>query len=309
MLVTIFSNLIPLYVLIGLGFIAGRYCDVNLHSVARILNFFFMPAVFTGAIMRLDIPAQYIALPMITSALSFTIVFFMLHIARRFWQDGTEYLLASASVNCNAMYFGLPIVAALFGAQGVSLYVLLNLGGAINNISLSYYLSARGRLPVREALQKLLKFPAIYGVIIGALLNLADIQMTDVVEKYWSYSVGSVTLLGMMMIGVAVSKLDGFEICFKQLSALFAMKYLIWPLGLCGAALLDYSVFHFFEPRIYALMALLSVMPMTANVVAYAAENDLYPQRAGTAVLVSSAFSAIMIPLAYLVISMMGWVS
>ncbi len=46
-------NIIPLYCLIGLGYIAGRWLDVNIHSIAQTLIFLIAPIVTFGAMTRL----------------------------------------------------------------------------------------------------------------------------------------------------------------------------------------------------------------------------------------------------------------
>ena len=302
------ENLIPLYLLIGAGYIAGRWLDVNLHSVTRIVMFILMPVTFFGAGVNADIRVEYLALPFITSICSFAIALSALKIGKKIWSNGLEYSLSSASVNANAVYFGLPLIIALFGEEGAALYLFMNLGGAINNVSLGYYISARGRFSVKDSLMKLAKFPTFYAIAIGLLLNVMDYEMPEVAEKYWRYSAGAMTILGMMMVGISVSKLKGLQIHWGHLTALFITKYIAWPAALGAFVLLDLYALHLFDNQIYAMMLLLSVMPLFANYVSYAAEHDLYPQQAGSAVLISSFFSVIIIPAMYYLLTYIGWV-
>ncbi len=303
----LFENLTPLYVLIGIGYIAGRYWDVNLHSISRLCIYVLAPAVLFGAAARLDLNPSYAALPVITSVSSLFITLSALSLLKRFWTDGTAYSVASASVNANAIYFGLPIVLALFGEAGAAIYLFMNLGGAINNASLSYYISARGRFSVKDSFIRLAKLPTLYAVFLGLALNFAGIELPDIVQKYWHYSAGALTILGMMMIGVSVSKLSKLQFYWPEIFALFAIKYIAWPVMLGLFIVLDIYWWKMFDHQIHSMMLILSVMPLFANYVAYAAENDLFPERAGSAVLLSSFFSVVSIPLAYFFIQYWGW--
>ena len=58
-------NIIPLYILIILGFIAGRYLDVNLHSIAIIAIYILAPVVNFGAMAKMEFTQEYILLPFI----------------------------------------------------------------------------------------------------------------------------------------------------------------------------------------------------------------------------------------------------
>lgn len=308
MISIIIVNIIPLYILIGIGYISGRYLDVNLHSIARTCLYILSPAVFFGAALNLNLSRDLILLPLTTSFSSFFITFSALYIAKKFWSDGTAYSIASASVNSNAVYFGLPIIVALFGAEGASIYLFMNLGGAINNSSLSYYISARGRFTAKESFIRLLKLPVLYAVFIGLALNLAGFTMPDIIDTYWHYSAGALTILGMMMIGISVSKLPKLQFYWPEIAGLFLVKYVAWPMMLGGMIVLDIYIFKIFDHDIHAMMAMLSVMPLFANYVAYASENNLFPERAGSAVCLSSFLSIVIIPLAYFLIEFLGWV-
>lgn len=304
----LFTNLLPLYILIWLGYVAGRYWEVNLHSIARLCLYLLVPAVLFGSAAQIDLNPAYIALPFITSASSFFITLSALFICKKFWNDGTAYSVASAAVNANAIYFGLPLVLVVFGEAGAAIYLFMNLGGAINNATLSYYISARGRYSVKDSFLRLMKLPTIYAVIAGLTINITGIELPNIVMKYWHYSAGALTILGMMMIGVSLAKIDRIRFYWSELFALFVIKYLAWPAMMTLFILLDIFVLHLFNTHIYALMIFLSVMPLFANYVAYAAENNLFPERAGSAVLLSSSFSALTIPAAYVILHSLGWI-
>ena len=290
----------------ALGFIAGRWLGVNLHSIARLLMYIIAPLVFLGAMIRLDFQPAYILLPVIAMALSYLITFGVYQCARLFWHDGMANLIGGASVNGNAIYFGLPVILALFGPAGVAVYLFMNLGPAINNFTLGYYLVARGKFSVRDSWIKLAKFPVIYAVVTGIGLNLSGVALGVVAEKYWNYASGSMVMLGMMMIGVGLSKIRAVEFNIFQMLAFLGMRFLIWPLGALSLVMLDRHVFGLFGSQIHQMALIFSVMPIFGNLVAYASEHKLYPERAAAAVLISTLFTLIAIPVMLATIERLG---
>ena len=302
----ILANMLPLYGLIVLGYIAGKFLNVRLHSVSRINIFILLPIVQFGAMMNLQFNASLILLPILTCMTSYAITLSAHKIAGLYWTDGTENLIAASGVNGNAIYFGLPIITALFGAEGLAIYLFMNLGGAINNLTLGNYMTARGRFTVQDSIRKVITFPAIYAVIIGLILNAIGVEMHEVAVRYWDSAKGAMVFLGMMMIGVGISQLDRLSFDIKELCAYTLVKSVAWPVVMCGAALLDHHVFGLFASDIHKMMMVFSAMPVMGSLVAYAAEYKLHPERAASAVLVSSVSAAALIPLMLILIERLG---
>lgn len=131
-------NLIPLYGLIVLGYISGRWLDVNLHSVARLNLYIFLPIVTMGAMVKMELNPAYMLLPIVMMGISYAIVLISYNAAQKVWTDGTANVIAAGGANGNAMYFGLPLIIAMFGTAGTGIYLLMNLGPQINNLTLAY---------------------------------------------------------------------------------------------------------------------------------------------------------------------------
>jgi len=274
--------------------------DLNLHSVAKILIFFLSPIVTFGAILNIDFNLSYILLPIILFVFSTIISISAYWISKVFWKDGNANLIGAGSVNGNSLYFGVPIVSALLGPTGLGIWILMNLGPSLNNFTLAYYFTARGNFSVRESLIKVIKLPALHGALLAIILNILNYEMPKILTAYWEYSTGAFVILGMMLIGIALSKQKKFAIDLKLLFAFFFSKFFIWPVALFSFIMLDKSFLNLYNSDIHLLIALFSAMPLIGNLVAYAAKNDLHPERAASAVLISSLFSFIAIPAAYL---------
>ncbi len=294
------ANIIPLYILVALGFVAGRWLDVNLHSMAIIVIYIIAPVVNFGAMTKLSFDPEYVALPVTFLVISATIGFCVYALATRSLNDSRANLIAMSSVTGNTGYFGLPIVLALFGEKWVGLYLFMNMGLLLSENLLGYYFGARGHADMKGAIVKVLKLPVIHAIWLGLLFNAFDISTPVVFDRYWNYATGAWVIIGMMLIGIALSKLPKLELDFRLIRWMFAPKFLLWPLAGAGLIAADYLHFHALGPDVYGLIAIFVSVPLAGNIVAFAANLNLHPERAAGAVLISTILGIVTVPAAVL---------
>ena len=291
-------NIIPLYLLIFLGYVAGKKLEVDLTSVARIVIFIVAPVVFFGAIARIDFHPAYALLPVLAFVIGSTVASIAYLLAGRFWRDNTANLIGGGCVAGNTGYFGLPIVMALFEPKLVGVYLMMNVGLAVAEITVGYFIAARGTATLKESLGKVLTLPSIYGFLAGLLYNFTGLPLPEVAERFWTYASGTWVFLGMMLIGIALSRLKKLEVSWPLIGWMFSFKFILWPSLTFGIVFLDAAFFHVLPGGVYRLMAVMATVPLMANIVAYAAHLKLHPERAATAVLMSTLFALIYMPLA-----------
>ena len=290
------TNILPLYALIALGFVAGKKLDVDLQSIARLAIFIVSPIVTLGAMTRLNLQAQYLLLPVIVLGFSLLITGLVYNLARWRWRSNEAHLIGLSCVSGNSGYFGLPLVIALYGQDASGLYLLAAIGITISEVTLGYYLAVRGHHDVRESLRRAVRLPALHAVWLGLLLNACHVAMPPVLYTYWTYATGAMVFLGMMMIGVALSRLPRLEFDWRLARWMLAGKLVLWPA--CAAAFIfaDLHLLHLFPPRAHGLLFTLSAVPSAANIIAYATQLDLHATRAAAIVLASTLFAVIYLP-------------
>lgn len=292
------ANIFPLYVLIGLGYIAGRWMDVNLHSMAIIAIYILAPLVNLGAMVQLKFDPSILLLPVILFFVSSSIGIFFYKLAPLGWKDTSVNLISLSSVTGNTGYFGLPIILALFDVKYVAIYMIMNLGVLISELTTGYYFGARGHANVKQALLKVIKLPVIHAIWIGLLLNGLDATLSPVMERYWNYATGAWIFIGMMLIGVALGKQSKIELDVRLMRWLFSAKFIAWPVVCALLIFIDHTYLHIFDPTIHQMMVIMSAVPLAGNLVAYAANLNIHPERAAGAVLASTLAALLTIPLA-----------
>lgn len=292
----LFAHLIPLYVLIGIGFAAGRWFSVDRETLANFAIFICVPVVSFGFIAQLEFQSAYAFLPMLPFLISSLVAAITMYIGRRIYSDNRANLMAMCACWGNTGYFGLPVVMALYDEKIVAVYMFMLVGGLVFEATVGYYLAARGKFTIRASFGKLAKFPTIYAVVLGLLVNFLNVELPTQFYIYWEYFKGAYVIVGMMIIGTALSHVKKLVIAPQFISLSFAGKFVVWPLLAYAFTILDQHVLGLFNSDIYHLIMILSLVPPGANIAAFASQMDLKPEKAATTVLLGTIFALFYIP-------------
>jgi malate permease and related proteins len=289
-------NLAPLYLIIALGFFAGKYFSIDKHTLVNLILYVCLPIVVFGFVVQLDMKPIYALLPFIIYILHAIVGFAMLALGKKIYGDARANLLSCMTAMGNGGYFGLPLVLLLFKPEWVGVYMFMLLGGVMYEGSFGYYIAARGKFTVRDSIKKVLTFPSIYALTLGLLVNLSGIEMPGLFFTYWTYFKGAYVILGMMIIGAALSTIDRPVFSARFISLTILGKFVLWPALAFGFIMLDQTFLHIFDPQVLRLILVFSLVPTAANVAAFAAQFDMKPEKAATTILLITLLALVYIP-------------
>ncbi len=290
-------KIIPLYVLIALGFIAGKYLKASKETVARLLIYIIAPAVIFNSVFTTPIAANVLSLPILFFVLCCLICLLTYSISKHIWSDATKNILSFTAGTGNTGYFGLPVAIALFGTDIAGLIIISTLGFVLYENTLGFFITARGHHTAKESIDRLLKLPTIYAFVVALILNILGVKFRQAYMDFATLFRGAYTILGMMLIGLGLAGITNFKFDFKFVTASFLVKFVVWPIIIFAIISFDKAFLGFFTNQIYRVMMLLSVVPLAANTVAYATELNAHPEKASFAVLLSTLFALFYIPL------------
>ncbi len=295
------NALCPLYILIGLGFIAGRWFNVDRSSLASLGIYILMPVVTFGYVAQMDLKLEYLALPIIFYAITASSCFIWLFLGRKIYPDGRANLLSLSATCGNTGYFGLPLAFAVLPEKWVAVYIFINMGAVLLESTVVYYIAARGQFSVKESLIKLAKFPTIYTVVLAIIWNKAEIGLSENALTFWGYFKGSYVVIGMMILGAILSTMDRFVWAPRFVSVTFLNKFILLPATVLGLIWLDIQFLQLFPVEVYKAMFVVAIVPTGMNIAAFALEMNLNPEKAASTILLSTLFGLISVPMSLLV--------
>jgi predicted permease len=302
----LFFEILPLYIIMAIGYATGKYFKVDTKSIATVAIFVVSPIVFLLTVSKMEFTASAVLAPVIVLGIASLIAFAVLRAARFYPDEKTPYLAALMAGTSNWGYFGVPIAFSLFDPSQVAIYVVIGFGTMIFENSFGIYFISRGHNSPIESFKNIFRFPVLYAIIVGLFLSYFDYQIPLIGDKFFDYFKGAYVVLGMMMIGLGLADMERFTIDRGFLATVFAVRFLIWPLAALVFVGMDKNVLGIMDPSFYAPFLLFSLMPMAANNIAFAAKFDMGPGRASVAALASTLFAMVYIPFAIWVLGLAG---
>jgi malate permease and related proteins len=290
------EKILPLYLIIFLGYIAGKFLKVQKESIASLLIYILVPIIIFHGIVTTKLSVNVLSLPFVFCFICCFICLLFYRIGKLFWQDSTKNILAFASGGGNIGYFGLPVAVNIMGEKVVGIVALLVLGYVLYESTVGFFITARGHHTVRESIFKLIKLPAVYAFLFGILINISGMKFGQTYFDTITLLRGAYTILGMMLIGIGLSNIKGFSVDIKFVSISFIAKFLVWPLLVGFLIFFDNMYFHLYSPDIHKALTIISVVPIAANVVAFATILKTQPEKASITVLLSTVFALFYVP-------------
>jgi len=289
-------KILPLIGYSAIGYIAARFVGIPVSSIARITIYTITPAVVLLGVLRMENQPELLLLPLVVFALFSLLGLLLFFSLKNRTGERTRSIVSYGAVAGNTGYMGLPVALALLGDAALPIIVLAGFGGLIFESTFGIYFMARANFSVRDSVRKVLGLPHLYALILGLILFYSPIQ-TTMLESFLEPFKGAYVILGMMiigagMVGVAFSHFDK-----NLLSLLFINKFIVLPLLMFGLIWIDKTYFNIYETLIHQCLFLLSIVPMAANTVAYAAELKVDPEKVSIAVVLSTVISLFTIPL------------
>jgi predicted permease len=296
---TLYAKIMPLFIIMVLGYVAGKFLRPDTKSIATVTIYLVSPMVFFMTVAKMHVNMGAILMPAISLGLAIGVAMAVLKLSKSYLDTKGQYLSALMAGTSNWGYFGIPIAFALFDPSQVALYVLIGFGTQIFENSFGVYFVSRGNMSPLESIKNVFKFPVLYAIVLGISVSYTGLQIPVLsTDEFFNYFKGAYVVLGMMMIGLGLADMHKITIDKRFLATAFAVKFLIFPLAAICLIWLDKHILMIFGQAFYAPFMLFSLMPMAANNIAFATKFDMDPGRVSVAVVVTTLFALVYIPLA-----------
>lgn len=293
---SLFIKILPLYLTIGLGFVAGRALSIDGRQIGLLILYVIMPIVVFDSIARVELSMETLVAPLITLTIAAGMCLTMERIARRIWPDARANILAMMAGTGNTGYFGLPLAFILFDAYSYSLYVAAMMGFVLYESTLGYYMCAKSSLTPKQAVLKVLKLPALYAYIAAVLWSLSGETMPLQAHEFLQNFHGMYVVAGMMIIGLSLAPIQKMPINLKFIGLAFTAKFVVWPLVTLGLILLDKTLLQLFDARLYPVLLLISIVPLPVNAIVFANVLQAFPEKVAATVMLGAVFAVLYVP-------------
>lgn len=292
-------KLVPLYLLVAIGFALGRFAHVKSQEIGKLALYVLSPAVVFKGFYSAKLAGAMLALPFVIFALACVVAWLALPLATRFWRDGRERIAGFTAATGNTGFFGIPACLALIGPDSLPYVVLVSFGATAYENSVGFFVVARSQATWGGALLRVLRYPGLHACWIGLTLNAMAIKLPAYVPQTVDLLAGGFSAVGMMIVGLGLAAVSRLRLDLGFIGFTFAWKFLAWPALAAAFVALDRAWLHAFPTIGHQVLLIESLVPMAAVTVVHATLQNIHPDRAAVAVAASTLFALLWLPVVF----------
>ncbi|MCC7433026.1 AEC family transporter [Candidatus Peregrinibacteria bacterium] len=297
-ILNLFPKLIPLYAFIALGFLANRKLKIDRSIIAGLILYFINPCLIFLSLLTINLSSSVLFLPILCFFICTLIATTFNFVSKvHYDKQPIRQILTYAAGTGNTGYFGLGLVTAILGTSSLSLAIVANLGFILYDATVGYFFASSGNATFRSGFLKVVKLPTFQAFVIGVIFNSLGLRLDAVFSGMLDSIKGAYIVLGMMLIGIGLYGVTLKSINWKFLFTSFFVKFFIWPLLVLIFILADQNYFKLFPQISHSILLIFSIVPLPANTVVYASEQNISPEIAAVSVFISTVFCLIYIPI------------
>lgn len=293
----VFFKVLSSLLSVFMGFLSGKFSKVERDSIAVLLFHFISPIVFFAIPTKANLTFNSMGITILTFSLSAILSIFSYWIYGKFWQDSHRNILALSAGTGNSGYVVLPIATMLFDDYTLSIYALGLIGISINEVSVGCYFCARSVGTFKESVLRIIRLPLLNAFFLGCAMSLSGFQLPDFFDEFAENMKVAYSILGMIVIGLALSSVKEFKLDLKFTSAAFISKFLFCPLLYNIFIIIDRYFLGWYNNNYYNALQILCIAPLATNVIVLASLYKIYPEKVATTVLLSLIFVLIYMPM------------
>ncbi|GDO98911.1 AEC family transporter [Escherichia coli] len=276
-----------LFLISCIGFIYGTLAKTHPKTIAELLIKVISPVVVVISIVQS--PADFSYLIFTPGAFLFCSALCCLAwwLSINLFKGKERNLFSFTAGTGNTGYFALPIALSLFDENQVAIAIFIIIGVNLYEFSVGYYIMNMNG-SIREALLKTSKLPVIHAAITGIVIKYAGISINENILDVFNNFKGAYSVTGMLITGMVLSVNAKSKPDIKFLVVTLSWKHLLVPLISC--------IFMFTPDEQFSVIFLMALTPLAGNTVVFSSSLDLHPEKAASAVLLSSLLSIVLIP-------------
>jgi len=296
----IINVILPVFILLGIGFFVGRFMDINSKSVSDLCIYVFSPALFFHSVTTSSLELGDLGRIVIFALLLFLLFALLIKVLGLVfgWQLPYQNTMMLASAFPNTGNYGLPIVFFAFGDEGMAIAIIyVVMQSLLMNSAGVFYASNHERTPRKEIFITIIRMPGFIAITIGLFMKVADIGVPEVI--------GNATgLLGQAAVPVLLTLL-GITLASIQLKNVIAFIGTAAVLKLIAFPAIGFLLLALLYPTgsLESKVLLISVAtPAAATTTLLAIKFDMNPDMVSSAMFVSTLASIITIPILLMIL-------
>lgn len=285
------SVLLPIFIMIALGFILQKKFTLDLKTLAKLNIYVFVPGFIFVKFYKTNFELRlllYIVVFFIIYIIFLYIVGKVLTLVNKRGK-GEATTLTNSVLFFNSGNYGVPVNDLVFKGDPLAMSVQVIVLSLQNIFTFSYGIFAiqSAQIGKLKAMLGYFKMPVLYALLFAIILNYTDITIPEFIWTPANYVADAMIAIALIMLGAQIANIN---FTFKwSLSYVFIfVRLVIGPV----IALIIIKIMGI-EGVIAQTLFIASAMPTSVNSSVIAQEYDNHPELAAELVFLSTLLSSI----------------
>ncbi len=179
-LITLFANnLLPIFLVAGAGFMAGKWLNVEARSISRVVFYLFSPCLIFDLLVTSQLNNSDMLRMIGFTAASILTVGAITWLFGRVLKLERKILVAVllCTMTLNAGNFGLSLNFFAFGEEALAYGSLFFVTSAIITYTVGVTIASMGKSSLGNSLKGLIKIPVVYAVILALIFIIMNWEL------------------------------------------------------------------------------------------------------------------------------------
>lgn len=287
------SDILPIFVIAGVGFLLARYLGVQVQTVSRVTFHALAPALVFNTLTTSTLTGfefgrmvAFYALVAASAGVMARLAAIPLRLDRASLSAFLLVVVCSNSGN-----YGLPVALLAFGRDALTFASVYFISSSIFSYTGGILMAASGRRSVAQALAGVLRVPAVYGAVAAAVVLALGAHVPDPIARPMSLLSDAALPMMILVLGMQLERVTWPERPDMVIAASF--------LSLVATPIAAFGVAHLLGLKGAAFQAgvLQASMPTAVITTILALEFDVFPNFVTSVVCVTTLLSPLTLTL------------
>ena len=240
------SDILPIFLIAGCGFLLARHSSLDVRSIARVIFNVLAPCMVFSLVVGSTVPIfEFGRMALFAILVTATVGIASFVAARSLGLDRPSLIgFVLVGMFSNNGNYGLPVALFAFGREALTMAAVYFVTSAILLYTVGVFLAASGRRSVRQAIRGVTRVPTIYAVGVAVIVLALGVSVPTAVMRPVSLLSDAslpmmILVLGMQLERAAWPERPAAVATAAALSLFFAPIVAIalaFALGLSGPA-------------------------------------------------------------------------
>lgn len=205
----LYNNIVPVFIVIGLGYILERRLQIEIKSISRTIFYALSPClVFSSLVTSTISGGEFWDIASFEILITLVVALVAWGVARALRFDrAMESAFLLATIFVNAGNYGLSVNQLAFGDEALARAIIYFVVSSLLINTTGVYLASRGKAKSFDALLNVFKVPIVYAVLLAVFISLINLDVTGspVFKTVEMVGQGAIPLM-LLLLGMQLAK-------------------------------------------------------------------------------------------------------